>query len=117
MFEFIRKEVMYPGHIYYIWNITRCNRVIGTIKLTMAVDTIDKPLLGSAITATFYSDQILDMTEDAIYSIVDDFKQLTNERLLDIDEEYSDFYFIDIEIKRDDCSLFNPILRFPILRF
>ena len=113
MFEFIRKEVMYPGHIYYIWDITRKNKVIGMINLTMAVDSIDKQVFGSTITATFYADQILDMTEDDIHSIANDFKQLTNEHLLDIDEEYSDFYFIDIEIEPNaySFSLFNQTLR------
>ena len=104
MFEFIGKEIGI-GFMHYHWAIIRNNIRIGTMKLLISPNEMPH------VKANFYSDEMIGMTQDDIDNIVNDFKRLIKERLLDIDEDYRSPYFIEVTYT-DDIDLYNLFLNY-----
>ena len=81
------------GKITYIWNIVINDTIIGQMKL---VASRFSEIGGSNLYAYLYRDKIMYLPQECLMNIINDFKYLANEKLLDVEEEYRHFHYIEI---------------------
>jgi hypothetical protein len=78
------------GKITYIWNIEINDTIIGQMKLVVS------GVGGSNLYAYLHRDKIMYLPQELLINIINNFKYLANEKLLDIEEEYRHFHYIEI---------------------
>ena len=78
------------GKITYIWNIVINDTIIGQMKLVVS------GVGGSNLYAYLHRDKIMYLPQECLMNIINDFKYLANEKLLDVEEEYRHFHYIEI---------------------
>lgn len=119
MFVFENKEFL-GNTIFYKWKIVYNDNTIGTMKLILRPELHEcyhnHPDLkyefyyGVSAIAYFYREKIHNVTEDDITQIARDFVSLAKNRLLNVDEVYSNLYVV--EKRYDDTirssNFFNP---------
>ncbi len=120
MFVFENKEFL-GNTIFYKWKIVYNDNTIGTMNLILRPELEHEfyhnhPDLkyefyyGVSAIAYFYREKMHNVTEDDITQIARDFVSLANNRLLDVDEVYSNLYVV--EKSYDDTirnsNFFNP---------
>lgn len=107
MFIFKKKELL-GGAIFYKWSIVYNDNIIGTMNLILRPGELE--LCGVSAIAYFYREKIHNVTEDDITQIARDFVSLAKNRLLNVDEVYSNLYVV--EKRYDDTirssNFFNP---------
>jgi hypothetical protein len=93
MFIF-RDKTVYGGNEdnvpFYTWSIVYDEMKIGTISLI--IKSSDS---GASVGAYLYRREVEYMSEEDIKQIMNDFKELANNKLLGIDEEYNHIYVIE----------------------
>jgi hypothetical protein len=120
MFIFDSKEFL-GNTIFYKWEIVYNDNTIGTMNLILRPELEQEVYhnhpdfkyefyYGVSAIAYFYREKIHNVTEDDITQIARDFVSLANNRLLDVDEVYSNLYVV--EKSYDDTirnsNFFNP---------
>ena len=90
MFEYAGIVQSVSGKITYIWNIVINDTIIGQMKLVVS------GVGGSNLYAYLYRDKIMYLPQELLINIINNFKYLANEKLLDIEEEYRHFHYIEI---------------------
>lgn len=123
-FVFADKNVYANGYnsssIFYTWNIEECDRKIGSIglrlfygqeeRLDFDIDTLGlgsyrRELPSVSATAYLYRHEFKYISEDIITDIINDFIQLANNKLLDVEESYGNIY--TVEVTFDDDGLYS----------
>lgn len=100
MFEFIRKEFSGWGKVSYTWNIIVNNTIIGYMNLVTSSFS-ESEVGGSNLYAYLYRDRTMYFPKEHIMEIVNDFKYLANNKLLDVDEEYRHFHYIEVSFDNE----------------
>lgn len=113
-FVFADKNVYgngYNSYIFYTWNIEECDRKIGSIGLrlfygqeerlnfdidTLGLDSYHRELPSVSAAAYLYRHEFKHISEDIITDIINDFIQLANNKLLDVDEPYGNVYTVEV---------------------
>ena len=114
-FVFADKSVYindYNPSIFYRWDIEECDRKIGSIglrlfygqeeRLDFDIDTLGlgsyrRELPSVSATAYLYRHEFKYISEDIITDIINDFIQLANNKLLDVEESYGNIYTVEVE--------------------
>jgi hypothetical protein len=99
MFVFKSKEFL-GNTVFYKWEIVYNDNTIGTMNLSFLPGELE--LCGVSATAHYYCEKMRNITESDIKQIEKDFISLANNRLLDVDEVYSNLYVVG---KRFDDNL------------
>lgn len=119
MFIFNNKEFL-GNTIFYKWEIVYNDNTIGTMNLILRPELeqafYDNPGLkhefyyGVSAIAYFYREKMHNVTEDDITQIARDFVSLANDRLLDVDEVYSNLYVVEKSFNDTirSSNFFNP---------
>lgn len=90
MFEYAGRVPSVGGKVSYIWNIVINDTIIGQMNL------VASGVGGSNLYACLYRDKIMYLPQECLMNIINDFKYLANEKLLDVEEEYRHFHYIEI---------------------
>lgn len=104
MFIFEKKELL-GGAIFYKWSIVYNDNTIGTMNLSLRPGGLE--LCGVSATAHYYCEKMRNITEDDIKQIEKDFISLANNRLLDVDEVYSNLYVVGKRFDDDTLDRFR----------
>lgn len=104
MFIFEKKELL-GGAIFYKWSIVYDDSIIGTMNLSLRPGGLE--LCGVSATAHYYCEKMRNITEDDIKQIEKDFISLANNRLLDVDEVYSNLYVVGKRFDDDTLDRFR----------
>lgn len=122
-FVFADKNVYindYNPSIFYRWDIEECDRKIGSIglrlfygqeeRLDFDIDTLGlgsyrRELPSVSAAAYLYRHEFKYISEDIITDIINDFIQLANNKLLDVEESYGNIYTVEVEF--DDDGLYS----------
>ena len=114
-FVFADKNVYANGYnsaIFYTWNIEECDRKIGSIglrlfygqeeRLDLDIDTLGlgsyrRELPSVSAAAYLYRHEFKYISEDIITDIINDFIELANNKLLDVEESYGNIYTVEVE--------------------
>ena len=121
-FVFADKNVYTNGYnssIFYRWNIEECGRKIGSISLrlfygqeerldfdidTLGLGSYHRELPSVSAAAYLYRHEFKYISEDIITDIINDFIQLANNKLLDVDEPYGNIYTVEVEFGDDGLN-------------
>ena len=95
MFEYAGRVPSVGGKVSYIWNIVINDTIIGQMN-RVASRFSESEIGGSNLYAYLYRDKIMYLPQECLMNIINDFKYLANEKLLDVEEEYRHFHYIEI---------------------
>ena len=126
-FVFADKNVYindYNPSIFYRWNIEECDRKIGSIglrlfygqeeRLDFDIDTLGlgsyrRELPSVSAAAYLYRHEFKYISEDIITDIINDFIQLANNKLLDVEESYGNIYTVEVTFDDDGLNYLHRL--------
>ena len=92
MFIYAGRIQSVSGKMTYIWNIEINDTIIGQMKLVVSWYSEQG---GSNLYAYLYRDKTYNLPQELLVNIIKDFKHLANNKLLDVDEEYRHFHYVE----------------------
>ena len=104
IFIFEEKKYLFENEFQYKWSINYNNNIIGTMSLILRPeeslifcpkDFVYESSYSASAIAYFYHEEMSNITKYDINQIEKDFISLANNRLLDVDEAYSNLYVIE----------------------
>ena len=122
IFVFADKNVYTNGYnssIFYRWNIEECGRKIGSISLrlfygqeerldfdidTLGLGSYHRELPSVSAAAYLYRHEFKYISEDIVADIINDFIELANNKLLDVDESYGNIYTVEVTFGDDGLN-------------